>query len=103
MTSNAHLGSLCFTTRTRPYLLASFADPIMMPKIQVDRGAIKFVLSGANVMTPGVMSAGGAIFVELPAGSPVAVYAKDKEHALAVGIMSMSTAEMYVMLHIDDS
>jgi malignant T-cell-amplified sequence len=37
----------------------TFLDPSMMPKVQVDRGAIKFVLKGANVMSPGITSAGG--------------------------------------------
>lgn len=27
-----------------------YADPDMLPKVQVDRGAIKFVLAGANIM-----------------------------------------------------
>jgi len=83
----------------------------MMPRIQVDAGAIKFVLGGANVMTPGVLSAGGAILTELPEGAPVAVYAQGKEHALAVGTMSMSTEAMRtagkgtcieVLHHLDD-
>eukprot|EP00453_Perkinsus_chesapeaki_P002935 CAMPEP_0185919702 /NCGR_PEP_ID=MMETSP0924C-20121207/7159_1 /TAXON_ID=321610 /ORGANISM="Perkinsus chesapeaki, Strain ATCC PRA-65" /LENGTH=32 /DNA_ID= /DNA_START= /DNA_END= /DNA_ORIENTATION= len=32
----------------------------MMPLVRVDRGAIKFVLKGANIMTPGLTSPGGA-------------------------------------------
>ena len=36
-------------------------DPIMMKKMQCDKGAIKFVLGGANVMCPGLTSAGGKI------------------------------------------
>jgi len=68
----------------------------MMPRIQVDKGAIRFVMGGANVMCPGITSAGGAIPVELPEGAPVAVYAQDKEHAMAVGLLRMSTADMCV-------
>lgn len=34
------------------------ADPFMMPHMQVDKGAIKFILSGANVMCPGLTSPG---------------------------------------------
>ena len=37
------------------------ADPIMMPRIQVDKGAIKFILGGANVMCAGITSKGGAL------------------------------------------
>lgn len=68
----------------------------MMPRIQVDTGAIKFILGGANVMCPGITSPGGAIPVDLPEDAPVAVYAQGKEHALAIGIMKMSTDDMYV-------
>jgi predicted RNA-binding protein (TIGR00451 family) len=35
-----------------------FVDPFMMPHMQVDKGAIKFILSGANVMCPGLTSPG---------------------------------------------
>ncbi|XP_039022442.1 uncharacterized protein LOC120154863 [Hibiscus syriacus] len=34
-------------------------DPNIMKKFQVDRGAIKFVLAGANIMCPGLASPGG--------------------------------------------
>jgi len=30
----------------------------MLPHMQVDKGAIKFILSGANVMCPGITSPG---------------------------------------------
>jgi PUA domain protein len=45
-------------------------------------------------MCPGITSKGGAIPVELPEGAPVAVYAEGKEHALAIGILTMSTEDM---------
>lgn len=66
----------------------------MMQRIQVDAGAIKFVLGGANVMCRGITSPGGAIPVELPEGAPVAVYAQGKDSAMAVGVLKMSTADM---------
>jgi len=34
------------------------ADPFLLPPMQVDKGAIKFILSGANVMCPGLTSPG---------------------------------------------
>lgn len=46
----------------------SFLVPDMMPKIQVDKGAIKFILSGADIMCPGLTSAGGRISSDLLAG-----------------------------------
>ena len=30
----------------------------MLPKMQVDKGAIRFILSGANIMCPGLTSPG---------------------------------------------
>jgi PUA domain protein len=60
---------------------------------QVDKGAIKFVLSGANIMSPGLTSPGGKM---LPAekNAIVAIMAEGKEHALAIGITKLSTDEM---------
>jgi PUA domain protein len=42
-----------------------------MKKFQVDRGAIKFVLSGANIMCPGLTSPGGALDDEVEEETPV--------------------------------
>ena len=36
-------------------------DPHMLPKMQCDKGAIRFILGGANVMCPGLTSPGGKI------------------------------------------
>jgi PUA domain protein len=38
----------------------------MLPQVQVDRGAIKFVMSGANIMCPGLTSPGGKLPEEIP-------------------------------------
>ena len=46
-------------------------DPFMMPTVQVDKGAIRFVLSGANIMCPGLTSAGAKMDTDLPVGTPV--------------------------------
>lgn len=35
------------------------SDPFLLPKIGIDRGAIRFLLAGANMMCPGMTSAGG--------------------------------------------
>lgn len=45
-----------------------------MKKLQVDRGAIKFVLAGANIMCPGLTSPGGALDDEVEADTPVVKY-----------------------------
>jgi PUA domain protein len=68
--------------------------PDMMVKLRSDLGAIKFVLQGANIMCPGLTSAGATIHTEVPADAPVAIYGEGKEHAMAVGITKMSTEDM---------
>jgi PUA domain protein len=35
-----------------------YIDPFILPHQQVDKGAIKFILSGANIMCPGLTSPG---------------------------------------------
>ena len=67
--------------------------PSMMPKMQVDKGGLKFVLNGANVMAPGLTSPGGAM-EEVESGKPVQIVGEGKEHAMAIGITTMSTAEI---------
>lgn len=39
-----------------------FLDPFILPHQQVDKGAIKFVLSGANIMCPGLTSPGAKLY-----------------------------------------
>ncbi|KAI8621853.1 PUA-like domain-containing protein [Chytriomyces sp. MP71] len=73
-------------------LLHQFPD--MLPRFQVDRGAIKFVIAGASIMCPGLTSKGGNMQPGVPAETPVAIYAEGKEHALGVGWTKMSTEEI---------
>ncbi|CAK0773268.1 hypothetical protein CVIRNUC_004047 [Coccomyxa viridis] len=68
--------------------------PDMMPKLRVDTGAIKFVLSGANIMCPGLTSKGATMHNEVDAESPVAIFAENKDHAIAVGLTKMSTKDI---------
>ena len=84
---------LFFQERDReimPTLRLLHQYPNMMPRFQVDRGAIKHILSGANCMCPGLTSPGGSM-VDVEAESAVAIYAEGKEHALGIGITLMST------------
>ena len=39
--------------------------PDMMPKLRADTGAIKFVVSGANIMCPGLTSPGATLHDEV--------------------------------------
>ncbi|PVV04258.1 hypothetical protein BB560_001244 [Smittium megazygosporum] len=69
--------------------------PDILEKAQVDRGAIKYVLSGANIMCPGLTSAGAHLpDHNIERGTMVSVMAEGKEHAMAVGITKMSTDEI---------
>lgn len=69
----------------------------MLPTVQVDKGAIKFVLSGANIMSPGLTSSGGMLPSSdnvLEKGTIVAVMAQGKKLACAIGILQMNTEEI---------
>lgn len=63
----------------------------------MDRGAIKFLLSGANVMSPGLTSAGGHLpeasqgEKPLEKGTPVAIRAQGKTHEVAIGSLLLDT------------
>ncbi len=67
-----------------------------MPQ-QVDKGAIKFVLSGANIMCPGLTSPGGRL-TQCDKNQIVVIMAENKQHALAIGQTKLSSAEMWVLL-----
>ncbi len=72
-------------------------DPFVLPKVGIDRGAIRFLLAGAHMMCPGMTSKGGYLPAEdvaLPAETPVAIFAEGKEHAVGMGITKMGTEEM---------
>ena len=63
---------------------------------QVDKGAIKFVLSGANVMAPGLTKVPGGKITKCGKDKIVAIMAEGKQHALAIGITKMTSDEMLV-------
>jgi len=71
--------------------------PSLLPHLQVDRGAIKYLLSGANMMCPGFTSAGGRLpplESALPAGTTVAIHCEGKEHAAGIGVTKLGTEEI---------
>ncbi|KAK3390594.1 hypothetical protein B0H63DRAFT_499999 [Podospora didyma] len=102
-----------------PHLKLVHRFPNAFPTVRIDRGAIRFVLSGATLMAPGLTSAGGRLPIpterpgepvaegvpnegpdeeghwsrELEKGEPVIVMAEGKEEACAVGILAMGTKE----------
>lgn len=69
-------------------------DPFICPLMQVDKGAITFVLAGANVMSPGLTSKGAQMTPGLSIGQIVTIVAEEKEHALGVGVLKMTPEEM---------
>lgn len=88
---------LFFNVRDGPYfptLRLLHQYPNMMPRLRVDQGAIKFVFSGAHIMCPGLTSKGATLHDEVDEDEPVAIYAEGKEHALAIGLTKMSTADI---------
>ncbi|OSX64979.1 hypothetical protein POSPLADRAFT_1178577 [Postia placenta MAD-698-R-SB12] len=71
--------------------------PFLLPTVRIDRGAIRFLLAGAHMMCPGMTSAGGYLpppESALPAGSPVAIHAEGKEHAVGIGLTKLGTEEI---------
>ncbi|RZC94072.1 hypothetical protein C5167_016766 [Papaver somniferum] len=83
---------LFFNIRDGPYMPT--LHPEIMKKLQVDRGAIKFVLAGANIMCPGLTSPGGVLDDEVAEETPVAIMAEGKQHALAIGFTKMSAKDI---------
>jgi PUA domain protein len=62
--------------------------------VQVDKGAIKHIFSGSHIMAPGLNSEGGHMVPGLPEMSAVCVMAEGKKHAIAIGVLSMSSKEI---------
>ncbi|KAK6586161.1 hypothetical protein PZA11_001218 [Diplocarpon coronariae] len=100
-----------------PHLRLVHRFPTCFPSIRIDRGAIRFVLSGATLMAPGLTSTGGRLpdgddgevgaygetkgpnmgwygGRELEKGEPVVICAEGKQEACAVGRLSMGTKEV---------
>jgi PUA domain protein len=82
------------------YIKCFKLDPDLLPVSQVDKGAIKFILDGANAMCPGFTSKGGVV-PKVKADTVVvriqlkkSILAEGKENAMAVGVTVMSEHEM---------
>jgi len=77
-----------------PTLRLMHKYPTIMKRMQVDKGAIPFILGGSNIMCPGFTSKGGSLPTPIGAEEPVAIFAEGKEHCLAVGLTKMSTEQI---------
>lgn len=60
----------------------------------MDKGAIKFVLNGSNIMCPGLTSPGAQLTPGIAEGTIVALMAEGKQHALAIGVMKMTSEDI---------
>jgi PUA domain protein len=89
-----------------PHLTLVHKYPDCWNRVRIDRGAIRFVLSGATLMAPGLTSPGGRLpgdeqdtegryaKEELKAGDVVVIEAEGKENACMVGVLKMGTEEI---------
>ncbi|KAG6821091.1 hypothetical protein H0H93_007250 [Arthromyces matolae] len=72
-------------------------DPYILPKVGIDRGAIRYLLAGAPMMCPGLTSKGGYLppaEEALPAGAAVAIHAEGKDNAVGIGLLKLGTEEI---------
>jgi PUA domain protein len=80
-------------------LIHQYPD-LKLTAVTVDKGAIPFLLGGANIMCPGLTNPGGSMPEDTEArpgvdkGDGVVILAEGKQYAIAVGVMTMSSAEM---------
>jgi len=65
----------------------------MMPHMMCDKGAIKHILSGSDVMCPGLTHP-NAKMDDVEEGTVVAITAEGKEHAMGIGITAMSSKKI---------
>ncbi|KAF1975044.1 translation machinery-associated protein 20 [Bimuria novae-zelandiae CBS 107.79] len=89
-----------------PHLALVHRYPNAFSRLRIDRGAIRFVLSGATLMAPGLTSPGGRLpgdpadtegrygKEDLEPGTPVVIEAEGKDTACMVGVLKMGTGEM---------
>jgi malignant T-cell-amplified sequence len=66
----------------------------MQNRMQVDKGAIRHIFSGSHIMAPGLISEGGKLCENVDVNAAVSVFAEGKEHAICVGVMLMSSAQI---------
>jgi malignant T-cell-amplified sequence len=80
-----------------PHLRIVHMFPNCFHRVGIDRGAIRFVLSGATLMAPGLTSAGGKLpdtGAALKDGEIVAVEAEGKEEICLIGQLRQGTEEI---------
>lgn len=84
---------LFFQFRTNafmPVLRVLHKYPMLLPIYRVDKGAVRHVINGADIMAPGVRGCDPNVQRD----QVVAIFAEGKEHAIAVGVAKMTAAEI---------
>lgn len=76
-----------------PHLKLLHKYPDMLKKMQVDKGAIRHVIGGANVMCRGLTTPGGNISAA-EIYEVVCITGEEKQHAMAIGIMKKSSDQI---------
>ena len=80
-----------------PHLKVVHKFPDAFQKLRIDRGAIRFVLSGATLMVPGLTSAGGWLPDTADAakeGDIVAIESEGKSEICLIGQLKMGSEDM---------
>ncbi|QSL66328.1 hypothetical protein MERGE_000706 [Pneumocystis wakefieldiae] len=73
-------------------LLHKYPDGLL--KVQADQGVIKSILSGANLMCPGLTSKDAYCPNDIDAETTVSIMVSGKEHAVALGITKLSSNDI---------
>ncbi|KAL0482561.1 hypothetical protein AKO1_014431 [Acrasis kona] len=74
------------------FILSKHAN--LYPIMQTDKGAVKFVLKGANIMCPGLTTPGANIDMSVGAGCLVTITGEGEQEPLAIGFTTMSSQEI---------
>uniref|UniRef100_A0A8K9VEK3 Eukaryotic translation initiation factor 2D-like PUA RNA-binding domain-containing protein n=1 Tax=Oncorhynchus mykiss TaxID=8022 RepID=A0A8K9VEK3_ONCMY len=87
---STQLSDCCISVRPQLFLMCR----PLYSSTPTSKGAIKFVLSGANIMCPGLTSPGAKLY---PSASEtvVAIMVEGKQYALGVGVMKMSAENIF--------
>lgn len=79
--------------RLVPTLRLLQKDSSLLKEVVVDMGAVKFVVSGADIMRPGIVSFAETILVD----DFVVILDVDNKKPLAIGIIKNSSSELNVI------
>lgn len=92
--NNIPIFILLHTKALVPALKAVHLLPSLLPKAVVDRGAIKHIINGANVMAPGLLKQ-GSVYPAVEKGAYIAIYGEGMTCAMAVGTVAMGSSEVH--------